>query len=394
MKNSIIALAILASFTLVTPAQTIADIGDFFSGLNVFGGNNDNQTQLAEKCKVGPYTILGEPTVHAHNHFERELDGPNFYNFTSIETSISGMKRINHGVCYGISMFTNRYFQWFILPHLLSDEERVKAGPHRIPAYGKKIAEDFELPEWVTAPIPASCSESQEERAAKIRPYRLRLYMSRRRELTKALEAKLVEERTKEHAMRMFDNQMLLIRKGTQLAGWLDKKMRKGQPAFDQFTRYIKASRVGVAEVGFWGSTTKELWGHSVVGYKMLKYKAREGDNGDLEDAYQLLLYDSNDPRNTSDNCFWYFPEKKLWAPSKQYGDFYDGSNPLIPAGKQFLGVGQMGPGTDVCIDSNYWVPTGIQKLQGVLRFEENFFNHMSIKYNLETVEEEGNRGR
>ncbi len=390
----LLALTLVICFGALAPTTCRAQIGEFFSDLFRRGDGGDDKPKLKEVCKVGPYTILGEPIVHAHNYFERELDAPDFYNFTAIETSISGMKRINHGVCYGISMFTIRYFQWFILPHLLTDEERMNAGPHRIPAYGKRIAKDFELPDWILEPIPNICSEPQSVRAEKIKPYRLRQFMSNKRKLTKALEAALVKEKSKEHAMRMFDNQMLLIRKGTQAAAWIDKKMRKGQPAFEQFVRYIKAPRVGAAEVGFWGSTTKEIWGHSVVGYKILKYKAREGANGDLEDAYQLVLYDNNDPQNTSDNAYWYFPEKKLWAPSKKYGEFYDGSNPLIPKGEQFLKATQMGPGTDVCIDKNYWVPTGVQKLQGVIRFEENFFNELSIKHHLETVEEEGHRGR
>ena len=90
---------------------------------------------------------------------------------------------MNEGTCYGISMFTLRYFQWFVLPHLLSDTELAAAKAHRLPSYARRIAKDMGLPDWVVG-SPTDDGKggklSAQQRAERITPYRLRTMLAKR----------------------------------------------------------------------------------------------------------------------------------------------------------------------------------------------------------------------
>ena len=352
---------------------------------------------------LGSYTIDQTGKVISHSYFERDLDAPPFYNFVSTETNtLTGFQRTNGGTCFGISMVTLRYFQWFILPSLLTDTELEAVRGKKLfgfgkpktkrtlPSYAKKMAADFNLPDWVLL-WPAG---SQKERTAKIAPYRLRTYLTKNKLLAQKVEGALKDgdlqdasqrldpEIAKEHSVRMFDNQMGLMRKGSQLyeminrfihdKGDSDNKAFKalfGRCAFDEVRKQIEDKKYGCTEFGFWSSRLKEMWGHSVVAFKITEHKAVNTTSNQRVKAFKVHLYDNNDPFNTSDDAFWYFSDTQKFNPSDQYADFYDGSNPLRPAGEEFMKSMQLGPSSENL----------------VLRFEENVMNKFSFK--METVE-------
>jgi hypothetical protein len=331
--------------------------------------------------QIGPYTVSGPPVKTLHTWFERELDSPPFFNFESYQQYGSFKhKFVNSGTCYGISMFTLRYFQWFVLPHLLSDPQLAAAKPRRLPAYARRVAQDMGLPGWILgAPTDDTAGRklTAAERTARIAPYRLRTLLKGKPDLTKAL-GKSIEQIAKEEATRMFDNQQYLVNLGSRVAQFLDRTIfgrvnresvlgRKffGVGGFGLMKQYVEDTSLGAFELGFYGSKIKPMWGHSVVGFQIVQYAAtKRGAAGSFE-AYRIDLCDSNDPDNGSDNCYWYFPSERSFAPSKAYADYYDGDNPLLPKGKDFLFSAQMGPSAE----------------QQLLSVEKNSFNRWMLDF-------------
>lgn len=343
-------------------------------------------------AQVGPYTVFGQPVRVFHTYFERELDSPDFFNFESYQ-QYGPFKRkfVNSGTCYGISMFTLRYFQWFILPHLLSDAELAAAKPRRLPAYSRRVARDLKLPEWVLG-APANDGKGGKlgarERTQRIAPYRLRTMLKGKADMTKSLQ-EAVEKTAKLECARMFDNQQLLVNLGQRIAQFTDRTLfgrapresvlgRKlfGLGGFGLMTKYVQDTSLGAFEIGFYGSKLKPIWGHSVVGFRITQFSARKTGTAELAEAYRIDLCDSNDPGNTSDNCFWFVPSVQGFAPSKAYAEFYDGDNPLQPKGKDFLLSTQLGPSAE----------------HQLLTVEKNSYNQWMFRH--KTVGEDGQRGR
>ena len=332
---------------------------------------------------VGPYTVEQEGTVYAHNYFERDLDAPEFRNFTSEETNtLINKTRINNGVCYGISMLTIRYFQWFILPSLLDDDtlarvrgtefgfwNKTPKKKRKLSQYAELMARAMNLPEWILQ-WPEG---TQAERTAKVAPYRLRTYLASKEEMAVNLvqvlhggnsETAVSEEKAKEQAMRMFDNQFgifsLFFKVGDitdELVHGLfesDNKIVKllfGPSAFEKITSYVQDPKKGLMEVELCGSRLNSIgddgkvdffsmyWGHSVVAYKITKHGVKN-EKGQYFKAYKVHVYDSNDPFNVKDNAFWYFPDVEKWTPSEKYAAKYDHivqGSPLLPEGSNFL---------------------------------------------------------
>jgi hypothetical protein len=343
-------------------------------------------------AKFGPYTVVGQPVKTLHTYFERELDAPDFFNFESYQQyGPFKHKFVNSGTCYGISMFTIRYFQWFVLPHLLTDAQLAAAKPRRLPAYARRVAKDMGLPDWVLG-SPADDGRggklTASQRAARIAPYRLRKLVSGKTELTKALQ-ETIEKTAKLECTRMFDNQQLLLNMGARIAQFADRTLfgrvprdselgRKffGVGGFGLMTKYVEDTSLGAFEIGFYGSKLKPMWGHSVVGYRIVQYAARKAGSAALVEAYRIDLCDSNDPSNSSDNCFWFVPAVQGFAPSKAYAEYYDGDNPLLPKGKDFLHSTQLGPSAE----------------QQMFSVEKNTFNQWMFRH--KTVGLEGGRGR
>jgi hypothetical protein len=392
-------LAFLCLGFFVTCSVSAED--SFFDDLNVTAASSTAEvaTGISDKIlKIGSYEVKGEGKVVSHNYFERDLDAPPFYNFESSETNIlTGMSKVNGGTCFGISMVTIRYFQWFILPSLIDDKAlsdvRGKKlfgfgkpnSERKLPSYAKQMAKDFGLPSWMLS-WPEG---SQANRTKKIAPYRMRTLLSQNLKLAKKVQvaltgevisesvARLDPELAKEHAIRMFDNQMGLMRKGAQLYEMLSKKTHEygnsesktfqalfGRCAFDAMLKSIDDCRLGCNEIGFWGSKLKPMWGHSVVAWKVTLFEAVNA-SGEPVKAYKVDIYDNNDPFNTSDNAFWYFSDVQKFSPSAAYADYYDGDSPLLPAGKEFLNAIQMGPSSE-----------GF-----ALKFEENLMNKFSKRF-------------
>jgi len=399
---------LLLGLILLPLASAGADPTDLFGDLNL-GATAQGTGTAATGEQVGPYTIAGQGTVVQHAYFERELDAPPFYNFTSIETSIpTGFKRVNHGTCYGISMFTMRYYQWFVLPHVLDESARgrwrgslpraqAKAARRPLPNYALQVAKDMGLPDWVLAWPTGSADESRR----RIAPFRLRTYLKANQALQKKVQAALTsednaemavrfdEDVAKEHAMRMFDNQMGLMRKGAQLYEWVSRRVQSwgdtddavfkrlfGKCSFDMMKKYLAEPKQGCFEVAIWGSAGLPPWGHSVIGYKITKFEAKKAGDDDTYEAYRIEIYDNNDPDNYYDAAFYYFPKEQRFAPSAKYAGLYDDDPPLVPKGEHFLRTTQMGPSTESV----------------VTRLEENLMNRFSKR--MERVEEEGHRGR
>jgi len=384
LVNKVVVLFCLVTF-LVLPPFVSAD--DLFSGLNMTNDlsiNGDSQSGDSANqivAKLAGYEITGEGKVVSHNYFERDLDAPPFFNFLSEETNtITGFSMVNGGTCYGISMVAIRYFQWFILPSLLDDEalEEVRGkklfgfgkpkSKRPLPAYAKRIGKDFDLPSWMFE-WPEG---SQAQRTKRIAPYRFRAFLNKNKTLAKKIEKALKSDEVnsqskrlnsdvaKEHAIRMFDNQKGLMRKGAQLYEMISRKTHDygnsdskvfkavfGRCAFDTIKKNIDNDKLGCSEIGFWGSKLKPMWGHSVVAFKITEFEAENSKTSEKVKAFKVHIYDNNDPFNTSDNVFWYFNDVQKFAPAEQYADFYDGDSPLKPKGKEFLNAIQMGPSTE-----------------------------------------------
>lgn len=332
-------------------------------------------------AQIGPFTVSGKPVKTFHTYFERELDAPDFFNFESYqEYGPLKHKFVNAGTCYGISMFTIRYFQWFVLPHLLTDAQLATAKPRKHPAYASRVAKDMGLPAWVLG-SPADDGKggrlSASQRAERIAPYRLRKLLTGKAAMTRALQD-AIERSAKLECARMFDNQQLLMNLGTRIASFVDRTVfgkapreselgRKifGVGGFGLMKRYAEDTSLGVFEIGFYGSKLKPMWGHSVVGYRIVQYEARKKGSPAPVEAYRIDLYDSNDPANTSDDCFWFIPSVQGFAPSKEYGGFYNDESPLLPKGKDFLHSTQLGPSAE----------------QQMLSVEKNTFNQWLFRY-------------
>lgn len=338
-------------------------------------------------AQFGPYTVVGQPVKTMHTYFERELDAPDFFNFESYQ-SYGPLKHkfINSGTCYGISMFTIRYFQWFVLPHLLTDAQLASAKPRRLPAYARRVAKDLGLPGWVLG-SPADDGKggklSASQRAERIAPYRLRTLLTAKAGMAKALQTS-IEQSAKIECARMFDNQQLLMNLGSRIASFVDRTVfgkapreselgRKifGVGGFGLMKRYVEDTSLGSFEIGFYGSKIKPIWGHSVVGYKIVQYVAKKAGKSEPVEAYRIDLYDSNDPANTSDDCFWFLPSEQAFAPSKGYSDYYNDENPLLPKGKHWLHSTQLGPSAE----------------QQMLTVEKNTFNQWAFRYKRVGVE-------
>lgn len=370
MKRSSLLLCavLLALVPSVAPAQ------NFFSDL-IHGGRNaeaappsSDGAEPAVVETIGDYEILDDGVVTAHLGFDPKFDAPAFYNFVSTEeNTLIKFKRTNQGTCYGISIFTLRYFQWFVLPHLLDDAAlatlRGKKLHRSLPRYARIVAEQMKLPAWVLAWPDRELD--REGRLAKIAPYRLRTYCAGNENLAEGL----AEALTKEHSIRMFDNQMILARKGAQIAAWIDMKIRKGTPQFFLMNKYVSDPKLGACEVGFWSHDRG--WGHSVVGYRISRHTARKGRK--TLEAYKIDLYDSNDPRQSFGDALWFVPDAKLFAPSKRYADLYDD---LVAPGEDFVKASHLGPGAE----------------QKLLDFEANLFNRFSLRF--EAVSDTEAQGR
>ncbi len=382
-------LALLASSVLAQGEDPSRD----FEGLR-----DTARAEVADRspdvtvAQIGPYTVIGQPLRTSHTYFERELDAPDFYNFESYQQyGPLKHKFVNSGTCYGISMFTLRYFQWFILPHLLTDTELAAARRPRLPAYSRRVARDMGLPDWVLG-SPTDDGKggklSASQRTDRIAPYRLRTLLTGKAEMTRALQD-AIEKSVKLEATRMFDNQQLLVNLGARIAQFTDRTVfrrasresplgRKifGVGGFGLMRRYVEDTSLGAFEIGFYGSKLKPMWGHSVVGYRIVEYSARKAGRKELVKAYRIDIYDSNDPSNTSENWYWFFPSEQAFAPSKAYAQFYDGDNPLKPEGKDFLKTTQLGPSAE----------------HQMLTVEKNTFNQWLFRF--KEVGEGSGRGR
>ncbi|MBI2943870.1 MAG: hypothetical protein HYY25_06690 [Candidatus Wallbacteria bacterium] len=335
----------------------------------------------ATVAQFGPYTVLGQPVKVFHTYFERELDAPDFFNFESYqEYGPFKHKFINAGTCYGISMFTLRYFQWFVLPHLLSDEQLKAAKARRIPAYARRVAKDMGLPDWVLgSPTDDGKGKklSASARAQRIAPYRMRTLLKGKTALIRSLQDS-IERTAKLECVRMFDNQQLLMNLGQRIAQFTDRTLfgrvpreselgRKlfGVGGFGLMRKYVEDTSLGAFEIGYYGSKLKPIWGHSVVGYRIVQYAARKAGSPGQVEAFRIDIFDNNDPTNTSDNAFWFIPDAQGFSPSKEYAEFYDGDNPLVPKGKHFLRPAQLGPSAE----------------QQMLTVEKNTFNQWMFRH-------------
>ncbi|MBI4870880.1 MAG: hypothetical protein HY814_04870 [Candidatus Riflebacteria bacterium] len=388
IRWQVLGLLLSVLFASAALAQTEDPARDFDRLRNSAAATTTPANQPAPTvAQLGPYTVIGQPVRTFHTYFERELDAPDFYNFESFQTyGPFKHKFVNSGTCYGISMFTLRYYQWFILPHLLTDAELAAAKPRKLPAYARRVAKDMGLPDWVLA-SPADDGKGGKlaaaQRAERIAPYRLRKLLTGKADMTRALQ-EAIEKTAKVECARMFDNQQLLLNLGARIAQFADRTLfgrvprdselgRKffGVGGFGLMKKYVQDPSLGAFEIGFYGSKLKPMWGHSVVGFRIVQYAARrKGATGTVE-AYRIDLYDSNDPTNTSDDCFWFLPSVQAFAPSKAYAAFYDGDNPLLPKGKDFLRSTQLGPSAE----------------QQMFTVEKNTFNQWMFRHKTVGVE-------
>ncbi|MBI4860371.1 MAG: hypothetical protein HY815_08925 [Candidatus Riflebacteria bacterium] len=361
LVNGLLVLVLLVSAALGQP--------DGPRGISVMGVDSEEgggpalQAAALAPVAIGPFTVSGQPVESWHTCFERELDAPSFYNFESYQQYGSFKHRfVNEGTCYGISMFTLRYFQWFILPHLLTDAQLAAARPRVLPGYARQVARDMGLPGWVLESPTSDGSGGRltaRQRAARIAPWRLRTLLTGKADLTRAL-GQTIEKIAKKECAMMFDNQRLLVNLGSRIAQFIDRTIFRranrdttmgrlffGVGGFGLMKQYISDTSLGAFEVGFFGSKLKPMWGHSVVGFRITRFQATKRGSAGTFEAYRVDLYDSNDPTNTSDDCLWFFPSEQAFAPSKGYAEFYDGENPLLPKGKEFLLSAQLGPSAD-----------------------------------------------
>jgi hypothetical protein len=358
---------------------------------------------------IGSYTIKGDERVLSHNYFERDLDAPPFKNFDSIESNDLTLKdKMNNGTCYGISMFTIRYFQWFILPSLLSDDELSKVRgkkfilfgkpktTRKIPDYAYFVAKAMNLPGWMLQ-WPEG---TQKERTAKVAPYRMRTLLSENSKMAEKLEEALQgksgkstpsvdPEVAQKQAIRMFDNQFSIFKLATNAGdvistathSLLDSENKLvqlffGRGAFDKIRDGIKDNKKALMEIEFCGSEFgkkfSEFWGHSVVAWKVGAYKA-ENSKGETVDAYKIHIYDSNDPVNAKDNSFWYFSDEQKFTVPEKYAKMYNFSgSPLLPSGKEFLKPIQMHPASENVLTKH----------------EENFRNVLSLAFEKVSVDD------
>lgn len=392
LRSPFIGLFFFVLFLAVSPglrAQTLGfDDLSATAGAGAGGGGGRAATAAGTAASLPPWTITLAPAeTVAGCHFDPALDAPNWGNFTSVESNtLLHTKRVNDGTCYGISVFVIRYFQWFVLPHLLTDAERSRAGRRSVPVYARTLAKRLALPDAILQ----EPRGTQAEREALVAPWRLRTLLTARPAVGTAVLAALEDPATKgpltpdyaafskEHSARMFDNQMFLMRLGARLretvSSWVQGKtdpdspyIRRifGRTSFDLMTKGLDDPRLGLVEVGFWSSTRKPRWGHSVLAWRITRHEARKQGSTKVFEAFRVDLWDSNDPDNGLDDAFWYVPDENRFAPTAKYGDLYDdGEAPLVPAGEVFLRPTQMGPGSE----------------SALLRFEANVLNQISLK--------------